>query len=83
MPKRKKIKAPFTDDQVHNIMDYQNTGGYHPFTCDESGKDCQKKNGKGDGRLMPNKDGLFCPCGKYKQNWSYAFMAKSFSELKG
>lgn len=76
MTKRKKITAPFTADQVNNLMDYQNTGGYHPYTCDESGKECAKKTGKGDGRLIACKEGFVCSCGKYRQNWAHAFMAK-------
>lgn len=27
------IKAPFTDEQVKNLNDFQKSGRYHPFTC--------------------------------------------------
>ena len=69
----KEIKAPFTDEQVHNLMDYQNTAGCLVFVCEESGSNCEVKKKRGDGTLMACTEGLVCPCGKEKQNFAYDF----------
>jgi hypothetical protein len=82
-----KIKAPFTDEQVDRLHDWQGgqigirTGdggilitGTHPFTC--MGHDgCERPPELNDGELIPNNDGFVCPCGKYKQDWCHDFMA--------
>jgi hypothetical protein len=66
------IKAPWTDEQVKNLNDWQTAGIVHPFTCGgkRDGKDCRAD-------LVATKDGWVCPekCG-YTQDWAHAMMAK-------
>jgi len=37
------IKAPFTDDEVNNLNDYQVSGIFHEFTCGNQGDDAHIK----------------------------------------
>lgn len=65
------IKAPWTDEQVKNLNEFQQCGVCHPFTCGgkKDGKDCRAD-------LVATKDGWICPdgCG-YKQDWAHESMA--------
>ena len=81
-----KIKAPFTKEQVEKLNEYQEQGKFHPFTCcsPEEIKEClragkeidgQYIEGASDGILIASKEGWICPCGKYKQDWAFSFMA--------
>lgn len=72
------IKAPFTDEQVKNLNDYQTTGRFHPFTCcsPEEIIECTRANGTSEGLLVATNDGWICPCGKYTQNWAHKFMTE-------
>ena len=83
-----KVKAPYTDEQVKSLNEFQNNGIIHPFTCcspsyiNECTRACKEIDGKivegtTDGLLVATKDGWICPCGKYKQDWSYKFMIKN------
>lgn len=69
-----KIKAPFTEEQVKNLNDYQELGCFHPFTCC-SHDDCDRRKQPNEGRLRATTEGWVCPCGKWKQDWAHAFMA--------
>jgi hypothetical protein len=81
-----RIRAPFTDEQVRNLNDFQNAGVNHPFTCcsPENIPECtracreigdQVVDGTSDGKLTATNDGWVCPCGKYRQDWAYPGMA--------
>lgn len=63
-------RAPWTDEQVKNLNEFQTEGYMHPFTCGgkKDGKDCRSV-------LVATKDGWICPdgCG-YTQNWAHSFM---------
>lgn len=62
------IHAPWTDEQVHNLNDHQQSGFYHPFTCN-----CPN----GRNVLVATTDGWVCPnskCG-WEQTWAHAIMA--------
>ena len=88
MEKITQIKAPFTEEQVKKINEYQNRGNMHPFTCcsPDDIDECQRKRktypdgrvagGLNEGILIATTEGLVCPCGKYKQNWVHSFMAE-------
>ena len=61
----------WTEKQVSNLNNFQNSGAFHPFTCggkDKEGKDCRSV-------LLATKDGWICPdgCG-YTQNWAHEAM---------
>lgn len=85
------IKAPFTEEQVKNLNDFQKSGRYHPFTCCSPDlTSCKRKasnekrmNGEevpytdeNEGILVATTEGWVCPCGEYKQNWAHSFMAE-------
>ncbi|WP_322544434.1 hypothetical protein U2G91_15680 [Rhodococcoides fascians] len=62
------VFAPWTDEQVHNLNEYQRAGVMHPFTCF-----CEA--GKRD--MIATNDGWACPndaC-DIDQKWAHAFMA--------
>jgi len=79
------IKAPFTDEQVKSLNEFQKKGRFHPFTCCSPSniKECKRRNNEGDtweekeGMLIATKDGWVCPCGKYKQDWAHKFMTEN------
>lgn len=60
------IKAPFTDDQVDALNEFQHLGFVHEFTC--------KNNHPGNNVLIATKDGWICPSCNYTQNWCHSFM---------
>jgi hypothetical protein len=65
---RCKVVAPFTEDQVNSLNDYQTIGPYHPFTCGND--NCHHIT------LIATRDGWECPnCHKWRQNWCHPFMA--------
>lgn len=76
-------KAPFTQEQVDKLNDYQRNGKMHPFTCCSPSdiKECKRRSGEGstyeekEGILIATVEGWVCPCGKYKQDWSHSFMS--------
>jgi hypothetical protein len=59
----KVAKAPWTDDQVRSLNDYQASGLFHPYTCGNCRED-----------LVAMRDGWTCSCG-YTQNWAHWYTA--------
>jgi hypothetical protein len=51
-------KAPFSQDQINHINEFQNAGIVHELTCTH-----------GHGRLDVHADGLHCPVCDYTQDW--------------
>ena len=71
-----KIIAPFTEEQVINLNNYQTKGKFHPFTCcGHNG--CNRMAQTNEGLLVATTDGWICPCEKYTQDWAHAFMAEN------
>ena len=71
------IKAPFTNEQVIKLNNFQANSQNHPFTC--SGEFCDKKEMDEAGFtrssiLQATTQRWICPCGKYTQNWAHTFM---------
>lgn len=62
-PKKELCFCPWTDEQVDNLIIYQNCGYVHPFTC-----------GNCDNILVPQKSGWYCPTCPYTQSWAHWFM---------
>lgn len=56
------VKAPFTPEQVKSLNDYQDSGVFHPFTCE-----CRAN-------LIATEKGWICNCCNYTQNWAHDFM---------
>lgn len=69
------IKAPFTEEQIKSLEEWQKGIRFHPFTCC-SHDGCDRNSQPNNGELIPTKDGLICPCGKWKQDWCHDFMVK-------
>jgi len=69
------IKAPFTDEKVKELNEYQSSRRMHPYTCDRKAPECEvnqePRDRSKDGVLIATKEGWICPCGKYKQNWCH------------
>lgn len=84
----KKIKTPFTEEQVKNLNIYQKSGSFHAFTCIGRPYIHKAKPGMmgklersrlacpNDGMLKATEDGWVCPCGEHRQNWAYEFMSE-------
>jgi hypothetical protein len=63
-----KAQAPFTEDQVKSISEFQESPYWHPFTCGNDSCDHVT--------LGIARDGFFCPnCHNWKQDWAHSFMA--------
>jgi hypothetical protein len=75
------MKAPWTEEQVTKLNDFQKNRSYHPFTCggdrgDEAHRIHATINGEEDwGILIATKDGWVCPVCDYKQDWALDWMA--------
>ena len=64
-------KAPFTEEEIKKFNEHQKNIMYHPYTCcstDSDGNHCERSKNNW-GILIATRDGLVCPCGKYKQDW--------------
>lgn len=71
------IKAPFTEEQVEALNNYQQESGFHPFTCLHNlHNECGRSNKDEEGVLIASKEGWICPCGKWRQDWAHDFMAQ-------
>lgn len=73
--KRETLFAPWTDEQVEALNEYQQVAPMHPFTC------ARRDRGHGDhgerdvGILVATNDGWICRDCDYTQNWAHPFMA--------
>lgn len=70
------IYAPWTDEQVAALNEFQEAGFFHPFTCGNRGDGNHHWHGSGDlGQLVATKDGWICRDCDYTQGWAHAMMA--------
>lgn len=60
-------RAPWTDEEVAALNEWQASGKFHPYTC---GK-CRNRDG-----LLATNDGWICPTCDYKQDWAHGFSMK-------
>lgn len=66
--------APWTAEQVQNLLDFQQANYMHPFTCANRG-DGSHIIVFGDlGTLVPTVRGWVCLCCDYTQDWAHDFM---------
>ena len=69
------MEAPFTQEQIDKLNEYQKSGRFHPYTCDRKSPNCETKlipkDYSKDGILIAMEDSWICPCGEYKQNWAH------------
>lgn len=61
----RRVRAPFTPEQVESLNAYQRSGRFHEFTC-----------ACGHIALIARPEGWICPnyCG-YTQDWAWSWMA--------
>jgi hypothetical protein len=61
-------KAPFTEEEIKKFNEHQKNIMYTCCSTDSDGNHCERSKNNG-GILIATRDGLVCPCGKYKQDW--------------
>lgn len=63
-----KIFAPWSSETALTLIDFQQIGHLHPFTC--------PRDHRGQYALVANNGGWFCPADDcdYTQNWAWAYM---------
>lgn len=68
--------APWTDEEVKSLNDYQASGYFHPFTCPNRGDDPHRdRDGEDTGQLVADKEGFICRDCMYEQKWAWGWMA--------
>ena len=77
-----KMTAPWNDEQVAALNQFQLEQRFHPFTCggdrtDAAHRAYQADHGGDFGQLVATNDGWVCPVCDYRQNWAHGFMAGS------
>lgn len=55
--------APWSDEEIASLQEYQASGRFHPFTCVE-----------GHGALTPGRMGFTCAQCDFAQPWAFAWM---------
>ena len=69
-----KPRAPWSDEQVEALNDYQQAGWMHPFTCGRC-RDADTRWPSPDQHLLvATNDGWTCPACDYTQDWAHDFM---------
>lgn len=63
------VFAPWTDEQVADLNEWQHLGFVHEFTCGNEHE--------GDRVLAATNEGWNCPTCDYTQNWCHDFMLDS------
>lgn len=66
------IHAPFTEEQVVNLNNWQKDGRFHPFTCGSGQHKTQS--------LIAGTSGWHCPLCDYKQTWAHEFMGEPYMQ---
>lgn len=69
------VFAPWTDQQVENLKDWQSSGYVHPYTCGQRNPETHTWSEWGGdfGILIPTKTGWVCPDCSYTQDWAHEF----------
>lgn len=70
------VRAPWTDEQVAALNDWQTSGRFHPFTCCTEGTGCRDRLGTDNNEraLAATNNGWVCPTCDYTQDWAHDFM---------
>lgn len=68
------VSAPFSEDQVLSLNEFQQSNFVHPFTCG-SGHRTDEAHGEERGRLLATTAGWVCPPCGYTQDWAHDWMA--------
>jgi hypothetical protein len=81
MSASKKVKAPWTAEQVKSLNGFQTESGMHPFTCGNNRTDAAhlayaEQHGGDWGELVATPKGWVCPAPgcDYTQDWADEYM---------
>ena len=70
----------FTPDEVVSLLNHQQNGNFHPFTCGNRGDGNHRVIISDLGALVPTVKGWICPFCDYTQDWAHGFMKKASHE---
>jgi hypothetical protein len=68
------IEAPWTEEQVKSLNEYQRAAWMHPFTCANRGQGFHPWRRGDRGVLTATVNGWICDDCDYTQNWAHDFM---------
>lgn len=70
------IRAPWSEEQVRNLNEFQEANYVHPFTCARRTETLHRvRPGRDMGQLIATPDGWICPDCDYTQDWALDSMA--------
>ena len=69
------VSAPFTEQQVERLKNWQNAAHVHPFTC-ANRNDGKHRTTHDTGVLVPTIRGWVCLDCDYTQDWAYSLMVE-------
>lgn len=78
MPELAQVRAPFTEDQLDSLAEFQYSDTVHPYTCPQDHDWCDYCREAGAPPLSALlEEGLTCACTgcDYTQDWVHAFAA--------
>lgn len=80
------VTAPWTDEQVAALNEFQRLRRFHPFTCGSGNRSDAAHLAARDhlglrdnGALVATREGWICPACDYTQDWAHEFMFKPLS----
>ena len=62
-----KVRAPWTDERIKALNEYQADNNFHPYTCPF-----------GHGALVATPEGWRCGKCDYTQDWAHDFMTRKY-----
>lgn len=74
------INAPWTDEQVSALNNFQRAGKMHPFTCANRGDGSHREHNGDLGGLEATPEGWVCVSCDYTQTWAHDLMAQQETE---
>lgn len=69
------ITAPFTEQQIANLVTWQQSECVHPYTCPNRSDPGHITSDRDHGMLDVNANGLHCPTCNYTQQWAHDAIA--------
>lgn len=69
------VQAPFTAEQVESLNAYQDSGAFHPFTCNGGQQRVFDHVHEHAVALVAQEDAWHCPECEYTQDWAWSWMA--------
>lgn len=81
MAEPKRITAPFSDEQVKELKNWQRNYKVQPLTCpNRDAPGHIERLNREKGTLVPYRAGWFCLDCDYSQDWAHKFMVDAFGE---